>query len=139
LKNLGPIIIVDDDMDDIAVIKEAAVALNIKNTILTFTDGFQVLEYLKHTNLKPFFILCDINMPKLNGFELRENINSDHLMVLNSTPFIFLSTSKSIDSINKGYKLNIQGYFTKPGSFEEMVTMLKNIIAYWSHAHQPFS
>ena len=131
MKKHDPIIIIDDDDEDISMIREAVLALGIKNEVLTFTDSRSALDHLSKADPIPFLILCDINMPKLDGFGLRTYINNN-LPAIKSTPFIFLSTTGDADSITKGYSMNIQGFFTKPNSFNKMVVMIRQIVDYWN-------
>src|SRR5688572_548563 len=95
----GPLIIVEDDIDDQDIIKEVFESLGLSNTLLLFSDGYDALRYLKTTTDQPFLILCDINLPKLNGLELRELINADPWLRRKSVPFIFFSTNASRDAI----------------------------------------
>ncbi len=78
-----------------------------------------------------------MNMPKMNGLELREEINKDEVLRLKAIPFLFFSTSGNRDHISQAYKTTIQGYFKKPVHFEEIQAMLKSIISYWSISLQP--
>ena len=64
----GPIIIIEDDIDDQQIIGEIFKKLDHKNEIVFFHDGNLALEYLNKTDIHPFLILSDINMPKINGF-----------------------------------------------------------------------
>ena len=137
MKNAKPIILIDDDDDDLSFIVDSVQALGIKNQILTFKDGQKAFDYLIKHDVVPFLILCDINMPQMDGFELRKKINAELLLTLKSTPFIFLTTSSNHVEINKAYLLNIQGYFTKPDSIEGIQQMLKNIITYWETSNRP--
>ena len=62
-------------------------------------------------------------MPKMDGYMLREAINNNDSLSLSATPYLFLTTANAMEGINKGYRLNIQGHFTKPGTFEGIVDM----------------
>jgi len=58
--------------------------------ILFFHDGLKFLEYIKATESGTFFILCDINMSKLTGIELKKIIHDDEKLRIKCVPFIFL-------------------------------------------------
>ncbi len=58
---LNPIILIDDDPDDLELFKEAFNSLEIGNEVVSFQDAYEALEYLKHSSGQPLFILCDIN------------------------------------------------------------------------------
>lgn len=74
MNKTGPIIIVEDDLDDEFTLKEIFEELNYKNELIFFRDSEKVLQFLQDTKIQPFLLLSDINMPKLNGMELREKI-----------------------------------------------------------------
>lgn len=70
-KKVGTIIVIEDDLDDQLLMKNAFSSLGYLNKIVFFSDGFKALEHIQLTEVKPFLILSDINMPTVNGFELR--------------------------------------------------------------------
>ncbi|HZH97105.1 MAG TPA: response regulator, partial [Flavisolibacter sp.] len=72
--NPNPIIIIDDDHDDIELYRESFKQLGIENEIMVFTDGNKFYDYISTTDRKSFFIFCDINMNRINGFELKQKI-----------------------------------------------------------------
>lgn len=63
----GPIIIVEDDEDDRFVLDQIFKNLDYKNKIIYFKNGDEALNYLVISDIEPFIILSDINMPILNG------------------------------------------------------------------------
>ncbi|HKH62480.1 MAG TPA: response regulator [Flavitalea sp.] len=133
----GPLIIVEDDIDDQEIIKEVLQSLGVSNTLLLFSDGFEALTYLQTTSDQPFLILCDINLPKLNGLELREEINADHRLRRKSVPFVFYSTNASRDAVKKAYDLTVQGFFIKNHTLEQLRDTLSLIVSYWSECKHP--
>jgi CheY-like chemotaxis protein len=76
----GPIIVIEDDIDDQEILIEIFKKLGYNNEITYFMDGNLALEYLNKTDVQPFLILSDINMPKINGFELRNKIFTNELL-----------------------------------------------------------
>ena len=136
-ENSNVIVVIDDDEDDIAIVREAMCELGIENDIISFTNPRDALDYFRSINKSPFFILCDVNMPLMNGFELRRIIYNDDSLLLRATPFIYLTTSSQAMMANKAYALNAQGYFQKPASFSEFVAMFTKIISYWAVAVPP--
>ena len=133
----GPIILVEDDEEDQLFIKEALEKLKVDNELIIFEEGVQALGYLNATNQRPFLILCDINMPKMNGLQLRMEINQSDYLRKKSIPFIFVSTAANKEDIEKAYDLTVQGYFQKKHSFESLVEMLKLIVDYWEECKHP--
>ena len=132
-----PIIIIDDDNDDLEIIQQALAELRVENEIIVFNDGFAFLDYIRTTEKKSFFILCDINMNKIGGLELKKLILDDERLRLKCVPFLFLSTSGASPAIEKAYSYNVQGYFIKPANFEKLRDMLHSIIKYWGYSEHP--
>ena len=75
----GPVIIVEDDVDDYELIELAFKSLGVTNEIVFFRNGEKALDYLLNTPRNPFIILCDVNMPGMDGFELREAIKTNKI------------------------------------------------------------
>lgn len=135
----GPIIIVEDDIEDREIMQEIFSELGIANELKFFYEGSDVLQYLRNTHDKPFLILTDVNMPGVNGLELREEIIKEDHLRRKSIPFVFLSTSDGSQIINKVYDLQVQGYFQKQTSFPEIKKQIKLIVDYWANCKHPNS
>lgn len=130
--NHYPIIIIDDDADDCEFLVTAFKNAGVKNELKCFNSPTQALEQLSSTLHNIFIIICDINMPFLNGFELRKSINENAILARRATPFIFLSTTASIDQISKAKQLCVQGFFQKPSDMNTFHTLAKSITEYWN-------
>jgi CheY-like chemotaxis protein len=85
----NPIIIIEDDADDQELLKEVFKKLKYPNELIFFFDGEAALEFLNRQEILPFLILSDINMPKLNGFALREKLKTDADLALKCIPYLF--------------------------------------------------
>ena len=133
----APIIIIDDDDEDLDLIQQALEELKVENEVIIFNDGLKFLEFIRATHNRAFFTLCDINMNKISGLELKKKIYEDEELRLKCVPFLFMSTSKASDAIMRAYSFGVQGYFVKPNSFEELRNMLKSMISYWGYSHKP--
>jgi CheY-like chemotaxis protein len=132
-----PIIIIDDDPDDSQLICDAARELGLTNPIENFTAAKPALEFLLKDTRQPLFILCDINMPVMNGMELREEICKNDFLRMKSIPFLFLTTSGSPQLVLEAYRLQVQGYFIKPNAFVDLTHMLNEVVVYWERCIHP--
>ena len=132
-----PIMYIDDDEDDQDVFKNAIASLGVNRRVISFWNGAEALNYLQSQKVHPFIIFCDINMPKMNGLELRKRLSENKQLALNSVPFIFYSTNADERFVNMAYELTVQGYFKKPSDNEEIKEQLKKIIDYWSACRRP--
>ncbi len=131
------IIVIDDDEEDCELFKDACTQLKIKNEIIIFNRSDLVLDYLSTMNKQPMFIICDVNMPLINGLELRQKINKNEKLRFMAIPFLFWSTSGSEALIKQAYSLNIQGFFKKPDSMEELKKIITAIMIYWDYSYHP--
>lgn len=134
----GEIIIIEDDLDDQIIIKEALEELNVKNELRFFMDPEDAYGYLMSMSGKPFMIFCDVNMPKLTGIELKKKIDATDYLRRKAIPFIFLTTSDEQKHIDRAYEVaNLQGYFKKGHSLNEIKERVKTILDYWSLSMHP--
>jgi len=135
----GDIIIIEDDQEDREILQELLEEVlkenNYDNKIILISESTTVLDYLRSTTDSPFLIISDINMPKLDGFTLRQKIFEDQDLNDKCIPYVFLTTSgDNVDFMKKAYGLSIQGYFTKPNDFTEYKNLLSDIVRYWKVA-----
>lgn len=133
----GPIIIIEDDIDDQEMLGDVFAALQTKNEILFFGDGEAALEHLIHTRVEPFIIFSDINMPRLSGMELREKVHQNEDLRLKSIPYLFFSTSAEQQHVVDAYSKSIQGFFIKPSDYGELLETVRSIVDYWSRCVSP--
>ena len=127
----GPIMIIEDDLDDQYMFNEVFKDLNYANEIIFFGDGLAALNYLTESSVKPFIIFSDINMPRLNGIELRERILQNEDLRLKSIPYLFFSTTAEQRFVIDAYSKSAQGFFIKPATFKELKDTVKLILEYW--------
>ena len=133
----GPIIVIEDDPDDQEAFEEVFKELNYPNKVHYFPDGQKALDYLVSSNEQPFMILSDINLPKLNGFQLREKVHNNEQLRLKCIPYLFFTTANDQRNVIEAYSRSIQGFFTKPSSYSELRRIMQNIIEYWRDCHSP--
>jgi CheY-like chemotaxis protein len=135
----GPIVVIDDDEDDHEIIIEVCERMHLKKHLKCFRDGEEALKYLKSSFEHPCIILCDINMPKITGFELRKTINANNSLRERSVPFIFYSTAADIQQVREAYGMTVQGFFLKGATLEESERTFKVILDYWLLCKHPNS
>jgi CheY-like chemotaxis protein len=134
-----PILIVEDDLDDQFLLKKVFERIGVESDLVFFPNGKEALDYLKTSGKETFMILCDINMPVMNGLELRERINKDEELRRKSIPFIFLSTAARPIDVCTAFELSVQGFFVKESTLLEMEESLRTIFMYWARCKHPNS
>lgn len=135
----GPIVIIEDDADDQEIMNEIFRDLRVPNLLKFFNSCVNALDYLVTTIGKPFLIISDINIPAMTGLDLCHEIKSNEMLRTKSIPFVFLTTTNDQLIITEAYRMNVQGFFVKPGSIGELKSMIKIIIDYWSICRNPYS
>lgn len=136
----GPIILVEDDEDDIELMNEVLQNYEIKNKLVVFPNGPKALEYLRTTSDMPFVIICDVNLPMQTGIEFKAAIDGDEFLRKKSIPFVFYSTYVSQEAVNEAFQnLSVQGFFQKNDSYTEFRNIVKIIMEYWTLCRHPNS
>ncbi|HUR10800.1 MAG TPA: response regulator [Flavitalea sp.] len=133
----SPLILVEDDVEDQLLIREAVESIDPTRHLIIFDNGDAVIRYLLETTDKPFLIICDINMPKMDGLTVRKKINDNPILRNKSIPFVFFSTTASSDAVTTAYEMTVQGFFVKPSTFSELTKILTQLIDYWKVCKHP--
>jgi CheY-like chemotaxis protein len=133
----GPIIIIEDDIDDQEMFRMVLGELKVPNKLKIFDNCPDALNYLMDTTDKPFLIISDINLPSMSGMEMRRRITESARLRKKCIPFVFLSTSSKLESVETAYELMVQGYFTKPNSLVELKEIMRMIVGYWKVCKHP--
>lgn len=90
--------------------------------VLQASDGHEGLkQILQH---KPDLVVCDITMPRKNGYELLKEVRGDH-GISAEMPFIFLSALADKEHVVAGLKLGADNYMTKPVDFDVLRVKVK--------------
>src|SRR5690606_28530582 len=114
MSKTGPILLIEDDIDDINVFKDALNALGYNNQLIWYDNADDAMEYLESTDDSVFIVFSDINLPGMNGLEFKKKIDSVPHLRIKSIPFVFYSTSARQQDIDKAYsEMTIQGFFKK--------------------------
>jgi CheY-like chemotaxis protein len=121
------ILLVDDDLDDIDLFREA---LNEVDSLVNFhsaKNGQQALELLHNTQIiTPDLIFLDINMPEMDGWRCLVELKSTPL--LKQIPVIMYSTSATKMDQQRASGLGAKGIYQKPERFEDLKRLLKTVI-----------
>ena len=136
MRNLKPILLVEDDRVDTMTTQRAFKELEIPNQLTITGNGEEALEYLKDENTeKPCLVLLDLNMPRMNGIEFLEIIKRDDN--LKKIPVIVLTTSNEEKDKIESFSLGVAGYMVKPIDYQQFVEVIKTIDIYWTTSELP--
>ena len=98
-------------------------------------NAFEAIEFLNENSVDLLFL--DINMPKLNGMELRNKVHQNEDLRLKSIPYLFFTTSAEQQSVIDAYSKSIQGFFIKPVTYDDLLRVIRNIVEYWKDCQSP--
>jgi CheY-like chemotaxis protein len=127
------ILIADDDVDDQELMKEGLKDCRVNVKTDTVSDGVQVMDYLlgkqkyRGTSHKPDLILLDLNMPLMDGFAVLKEVKKyPHMRPI---PIYVITTSRSVDHINRALQLGANGFYSKGASSSEIVKIMREVCA----------
>jgi two-component SAPR family response regulator len=133
----GPILIIEDDNDDQELLREVFDELKVVNEIKFFASCVNVIDYLVNAISKPFLIISDINIPLMNGLELKHQINETECNKIKNIPFVLFTTNPDHTVVAEAFRMNVQGYFVKPSTLDGIKEVMRKIIDYWSTTMLP--
>ena len=129
VKNCAPIniLLVDDTEADIKITLRAFEKARLRNNIFVVNDGDEALDFLNNRGMftdksqspRPGIVLLDINMPKMDGFEVLQAIKTNP--ELKMIPVVMLTSSKDHQDILKSYHYGASSYIPKPVDYGEFL------------------
>jgi chemotaxis family two-component system response regulator Rcp1 len=128
------ILLVEDNMGDIDLTKEALDESKLKNKLEIVQDGEAAMQFLykqgKYADATtPDLILLDLNLPKKDGREVLAEIKAHP--ALRRIPVVVLTTSEAEEDILKVYDNYANCYIKKPVDFNKFVEVVKKIEDFW--------
>lgn len=124
------ILLIEDDNIEIMKLNRVVSSFQLKHQIIEAKNGEKALDILEQKDELPDIILLDLNMPKINGIEFLSILKSKE--ALKHIPTIILTTSNNDRDLIECYKIGIAGYVLKPLKYEDYVSKIKTLLAYWS-------
>jgi len=130
-----PILLVEDNEDDVLITKRAFAKGGVANALIVVHDGDEALDFVfrrgKYAQAaRPGLILLDLNLPRMDGFAVLKALKNDP--DARSIPVIVLTTSKRDEDVFRSYSFHANSYIEKPVEFERFVAVLKSFHMYWN-------
>ena len=105
----------------------------LQNPILRFRDGQEILEFLAQVDRgsgqeqgRPYLLLLDIYMPRVDGVEVLRELKADP--VLKHIPVIMLTTADDPHEVQHCYALGCNLFITKPSGLDQFMETLKTLV-----------
>src|SRR5882762_8461096 len=132
------VLLVEDDLNDIFLVKRAFKMAQIPTPLQVVTDGQEAIAYLRGdgkyadrgTYPLPQLIVMDIKMPRKSGFEVLAWVKRDE-QPLRRIPIVIVSSSDNPSDINRAYELGANAYMVKPVNFRAVEHLFSSITHYW--------
>ena len=122
------ILVVEDDQIDVKALLMAFKKLKIANPVTVAKDGLDGWEMLQDLP-RPYLIILDINMPRMNGIELLEKIRADE-NYHDSIVFVLTTSTDDKDKF-EAYNLNVAGYMLKSDMGASFIRAIELVERYW--------
>lgn len=139
---LKPILLVEDNPNDLELALIALERSNLANDIVVVRDGTEALDYLFKRNAfsdrsdgNPAVLLLDLKLPKMDGLQVLAKIReTEHLR---SIPVVMLTSSREEPDLDKAYQLGVNAYVVKPVQFKEFVSAISDLGVFWALLNEP--
>lgn len=128
------ILLVEDNPGDQDLTRNALQRAKVRNSLHIVEDGEEAMEFLhqegEYANApRPDVILLDLNLPRMDGREVLEEIKKDPNLM--DIPVVVLTTSSAEQDILRSYRLHANCYITKPVDLEQFIEVVRSIQNFW--------
>lgn len=139
----GVILLVEDNPDDVELTLRGLRQGCIANEVIVARDGVEALDYLwcrgqwseRDVEETPAVVLLDIQLPKIDGLEVLEQIRSDART--RWLPVVMLTSSNEERDLIESYELGANSFVRKPVDFKQFAEAVKQLGLYWLVINEP--
>lgn len=136
------ILLVDDDENDLRMIRTALTRSGTELNVSCVHDGAEALEYLyRRGEFKdrapdnPSMLLLDLNMPRADGWDVMRQVKAD--TALRNIPVVVFTSSARDQDVLHSYELGANAYVVKPIDMGEFMAAITDIKEFWAGRNQP--
>jgi CheY-like chemotaxis protein len=136
------IMVAEDDDGHARLIERNLARAGLKNSILRFKNGQEVIDYLfcagggpHRKSHAPYLLLLDIRMPQVDGVEVLRRVKQDP--ELRKIPVIMLTTTDDPREVERCHLLGCSSYIVKPVSYDKFSESIKSMGMYFSLVQVP--
>jgi CheY-like chemotaxis protein len=139
----SPILLAEDDDNDVFFFKRAAREANLANPIHVARDGQETVEYILGAGIYserevyplPCLLILDLKMPRKTGLEVLQWLRKESPLI--TLPVIVFSSSAQPDDIERAYRLGANSFVVKPPSIDKRAEFARMIKQFWLTFHEP--
>ncbi|MCU1278570.1 MAG: response regulator receiver protein [bacterium] len=128
------VLLVEDSPGDVRLTQEAFREANVAIHLHVAADGVEAMAFLRREGIhlrapRPDLILLDLNLPRMDGRKVLEQVKGD--ATLKTIPTVILTTSEAEADIVKSYQLHANCYLSKPVQLDAFESLVKSINDFW--------
>ena len=128
------ILLVEDNPGDVRLTQEALADARVVNTLHVVNDGEAAIKFLRgeppnEDAVRPDLMLLDLNLPRMDGRQVLEDVKADPALRL--IPIVVLTTSEAEQDVLRSYELHANCYIRKPVDFDQFIEVIKSIEGFW--------
>ncbi|ARO54607.1 Response regulator rcp1 [Methylorubrum extorquens] len=142
MAGLKPILLVEDNPNDIELTLAAFESCQLANEIIICRDGAEALDFIyrrgPHAGRQvqdPAVVLLDLKLPKVDGLEVLAQIKGDP--VTRAVPVVMLTSSREETDVVRSYNLGVNAFVVKPVAFDEFFAAIKELGVFWALLNEP--
>jgi len=139
---LRPILLVEDNPDDIELTLIALQRTRLANPVVSVRDGAEALDFLRREGAyadrpeeNPAVILLDKKLPKVDGHEVLREVRADDR--LRRVPVVMLTSSREERDLLRSYDLGVNAYVVKPVEFDDFMAAINDLGVFWAVLNEP--
>lgn len=142
MSSLRPILLVEDNPNDVELTLGALRQANLANPIVVAHDGDEALDYLfrrgRHAGRSgpdPSVVFLDLKMPGTDGRQVLQSVRQS--TALHHLPIVVLTSSREEADLLETYRLGANAYVVKPVAFESFVAAVSKLGFFWALLNEP--
>jgi two-component system, response regulator len=126
--------LVDDDPRSAELVVTFLRLEGFTDEVVVARDGVEAIEYLyspeRSAEDMPRLVLLDLNMPRLDGFEVLKKMRADERTRF--VPVVMLTSSDHPEDVRRAYELGANGYLDKLSDKVRSDEMVRTVARYWA-------
>ena len=142
MADLKPILLVEDNPNDIELTLAALEQSQLANAIVICRDGAEALDYLQRRGIydrpdvsDPAVVLLDLKLPKVDGLEVLATVKVDPRT--RAIPVVMLTSSREESDLVRSYELGVNAFVVKPVGFKEFFDAIQDLGVFWAVLNEP--
>lgn len=142
MAGLKPILLVEDNPNDIELTLAALEAGQLANEIVICRDGAEALDFVYRrgpyegrAEQDPAVILLDLKLPKVDGLEVLAKVKGDPQT--RTIPVVMLTSSREETDVVRSYNLGVNAFVVKPVGFNEFFKAIQELGVFWAVLNEP--